>query len=159
MGFEVRAGRGAAHIRLGRYVAIHSALAAYHCAVADMQVPGDSNLAAKNGIIPDFCAAGNADLRNEQRSFADFDIVRNLHEVVDFSPFADYRLVEARPVNASICPDFNIVADNNLADLRNFDVHAVYKFISIPVGANHGAGLQAGIFTYFAIVHNYGIWH
>src|SRR5947208_2024883 len=101
-----------------------------------------SYLSADNAVIFDNGAARDACLRGDDHTFADLNVVCDLHEVVDLSAFADARLAECSAVNAGICADLNIVLDNNGADLRKFNVRVGIANVSESVRADHYAGVK-----------------
>ena len=53
---------------------------------------------------------------------ADDDVVRDLHEVVDLSSFADDRIGQGSSVDRGVGSDLNIITNHDAADLRHFHV-------------------------------------
>ena len=78
-----------------------------------------------------------------QGAFADFDVVRDLHEVVDLGAFANDRWAQRTAVNRHVRADFHVVADDDVADLRHLAVNAAVLHITETVRANHRAGMNA----------------
>ena len=58
--------------------------------VADGDVAGAAGLAGKDDVVTRFGAAGNACLGDEEAVFADFDVMAEMDEVVDFRPPPDF---------------------------------------------------------------------
>ena len=71
------------------------------------------------------------------------DVVGDLHEVVDFGAFADDGGAKRAAVNRHVGADFNVVVNDNLADLRNFSVDAAVRDVAKAVGANDRARVDA----------------
>ena len=78
-----------------------------------------ADLPAKNNAVADFTAAGYADLAGHQAALADYHVMGNLNEVIDFRACADSRLAEFCPVNAAICAYLDIILDNDDAVVRD----------------------------------------
>ena len=51
---------------------------------------------------------------------ADFDIVRDLHEIIDLRAAADFGRAKGAPVNSSVRADLNVITDFNPPDLPYF---------------------------------------
>jgi len=66
--------------------------------------------------------AGNPTLRHNHAMTADDDVVRDLHEVVDLSFFADDRIGQGSSVDGGVGSDLNIITNHDTADLRHFHV-------------------------------------
>ena len=111
--------------------------------IADFQVSGDADLSGEHDIISQLRAAGDADLRDQQAAFADFHVVRDLHEVINLRAFADDRRAERAAVNRHVRADFHVVADDDVADLRHFAVNAAVLHVTKTVRTNHRAGVNA----------------
>src|SRR5258706_2103927 len=81
--------------------------------------------------------------------FADFDVVRDLHEVVNLRALADDGRAERAAVNRHIRADLHVVADDEVADLWNFAVDAAVGNITNPVRADHRPGVDANALADF----------
>src|SRR5262249_31151218 len=84
--------------RSGLDVARHAGLAARDRALADPNVTVDADLPGQRDLVFDHGAAGDSDLRREQRARPDADAVRDLHEVVDLGARLDPRLADRRTI-------------------------------------------------------------
>ena len=76
-------------------------------------------------------------------TFADFDVVRDLDEVVNLRALADDRRAERAAVNRHVRADFHVVADDDVADLRHLAVNAAVQHVTESVRADHRAGMDA----------------
>ena len=65
---------------------------------------------------------------------SDFDIVRNMNEVIKFYTFTENRRTQGCPVNGRIGTYLDIIFDDYIADLRNFFM-VVTKCKSKPIAA------------------------
>ena len=94
------------------------------CAVATTplpmrQVARDAHLPRQHHVVVDRRAAGDADLRGEQRPAADRHAVRDLHEVVDLGARADARLADRGPIDRRVRADLHVVFDDDVGVLRD----------------------------------------
>src|SRR5262249_35154654 len=111
-------------------------------AVPDRYVVHDARLAGQDHVVADAGAAGDARLRGDDRAFADHDVVRDLHEIIDFGAAADNGLSQRRAIDRSIGADLNVVADLDDADLRNLHARRSLSGIAEAVGADNDACVQ-----------------
>ena len=82
-------------------------------------------LVFKNGDeIADIGRARYTHLRHDHAMSADRDVVSDLHEIIDLGAFADDRVAVGAAINRRVRADFNVVLDDDPADLRNFQVTA-----------------------------------
>ena len=73
---------------------------------------------------------------------ADRDIMRNLDEIVDFTAFADPRRSDRGAVHRDAGPEFNVVFDDDISDLRDFFLSVCGMHVSETVCADHGPGMN-----------------
>src|SRR5215470_11316248 len=73
---------------------------------------------------------------------ADDDVVRDLHEVVDFCSPSDDRLAECRSIDRGIGADFHVIFDHDYAGLRNLDALIASAGIAEAITADHRAGVK-----------------
>lgn len=109
--------------------------------IADGQVIGETGLTADHHVAADGCAAGDSDLRNDDAVLAHCDIVCNLDEIVDFSPLLDQGPAERRAVDRHIGSQFNVVFDDDDAELRDLMMEAMMLHVSESVGSDHGSAM------------------
>ena len=94
-------------------------------ALSDADVAGDAGLTRHHDVVLDDGAAGDADLRGEQRAAADRHAVRDVHEVVDLRSRADARLADRRTIDGRVRANLHVVLDDDAGMLRNLQVRAV----------------------------------
>ena len=85
----------------------------------------------------------------------DVDVVSNLAKVVNFDAFADESRAHGCTINGTIGPDFNVVFNDNVSNLRNFAVDTIFvRGKTKAVRANYGTGMNDAIGTYMTIFVN-----
>src|SRR5262245_59409009 len=100
----------------------------------------DASLAADDGIVVEACmlanpdltanqamrsdarTAGDAGLRGNHCVFANLHVVGDLDEVVQLHAASNHGTLERAAVNASICPDFDVIFDDDRPNLGEFHV-------------------------------------
>src|SRR5438876_9105107 len=89
---------------------------------------------------------------------ADFHIMTNLNQVIDFSPLADHRFPQGRPVNRRPGSNFDIIFDPDYTDLRNLMVLTIVHRETVPVRTNDSSGVDnAAAADPRAVINDY-IW-
>src|SRR6266576_5786931 len=73
-------------------------------------------------------AAGNSDLRRHDRVFSDHDVVRNVHQIIDFYSLLNPGAPKPSPINRYIGPDLDVIVDLNNPNLRLLCVTALFRF-------------------------------
>src|SRR5947207_3978572 len=96
-----------------------------HRALSDADVAGHAGLTRHHDVVLDDGAAGDADLRGEQRAAADRYAVRDVHEVVDLRSRANPRLADRRTIDRRVRANLHIVLDDDAGMLRNLQMRAV----------------------------------
>jgi hypothetical protein len=66
-----------------------------------------------------------------------FDVVPNLHQVVDLGPLAYDRFAKRGAVDRRACSDLDIVLDPHDSNLRNFVVLALIQGEAVTIRADH----------------------
>lgn len=84
-------------------------------APADAKMAVDSALASDRDEVFDCRRSGDADLRGEKTLTSDFDVMGDLHEVIDFRAAADDGVTAAATVDRGVGPDLDIVSDDDPA--------------------------------------------
>ena len=126
-----------------RYVIHHPGPRGDDGLISDFQVSGNSHLPREHNIIPQLRAAGNAGLRDQQAALADFDVVRDLHEVINLRALADDGGAECAAVDRHARADFHVVADDDVANLRHLAVDAAVLHVAETIRADHRVGVNA----------------
>jgi hypothetical protein len=91
-------------------------------AVTNLDVVRESNLPAQNYKIAQFATTGNSNLGHNHVVPAKPRVVTDLHEIVDFGPFADDRIAKGTSINGRARANLYTVLDYHTADLRNLNV-------------------------------------
>lgn len=86
----------------------------------------ESDLAADNAVIFDYCAAGDPRLRGDDASLADLYVVPDLNKIVDLRTRADPRFAKRSAINARVCADLDIVFDYDCSDLGKLNILPSY---------------------------------
>jgi hypothetical protein len=102
----------------------------------------DPNSAAQHDSLADSGTSSYADLRRNNRILPDNDIVRDLHQVVDFATFADDGSPQCGSVDGRVSPDLDIVLYFNDAHLRYFKPLIPLPRIAKTVAADNHPGMQ-----------------
>ena len=89
---------------------------------ANAQVRGETRLAARCDRIAKLSRPGNAGLRDDSAIAPDRDILRDLDQIVDPGAFADDRVPYRAAIDRRIGAYFDIVLNDDPADLRHFKV-------------------------------------
>ena len=89
------------------------------CPVADRHMTVDAGRPANHDPISNGGAARDSDLGDDDAMSANADIVGNLHQIVDLGALADDRVVERPSVDCGVRADFNVILDDDPADLRD----------------------------------------
>src|SRR5580704_18132145 len=107
-----------------------------------MNVVGDSDLSRANDVVSGRHRSGQPDLGDEEVVPADFAVVSDHHQVVEFGPLPDHGLVDHGPVDRGVGFDFDVILNAHGAEVRNSLVPAVDRAVAETVGADYAAGVQ-----------------
>src|SRR5690606_11624582 len=83
-------------------------------------------LASNDRVVADLAASRTAGLRSDNRVLSDFNLVRNLHKVVEFSALQNDRRSHGRPVSYRIGAYFDVIFDLYVANLADLLVSAIF---------------------------------
>src|SRR5581483_9266723 len=111
-------------------------------ALADSDVIVDAHSGAKHHEIPEGHAAGNPSLRHKNAMATDFNIVSDLHQVVDLCSLPDNGVADRAAVDGGAGADFDIVLDNHPSDLRHLDMDRTPHDVAESVLADAAAGVN-----------------
>ena len=120
-------------------------------------MPCDAHLPAKHTPLADFRRAGHAHLCRHHRVLADVGVVGNLHEIVDFHAFSDVCAAHRGAVHAAVCPDFHVVFNHHVSNLRNLVVAVLRGREAEAVGTDDAAGVERHARPDAAVVVNDGV--
>jgi len=115
--------------------------------IGDLDMPDQANPTGQRTMPTDACTAGDTDTAGDGSMFTDHDVVRNLHQVVDFDPGLDHRIVERAAIDAGVGADFNIVADAHAPQLWHFLPALIDPGQTKTIATDHDSGVQQGTFT------------
>src|SRR5688572_29838400 len=104
---------------------------------------GDAGLRGDDAIIPELCAASESDLTHDEAMPPHGDVVRYMHEVIDFRSLTDDRVTERATIDRTVGPNLNIVVNYNPPHLEHLAMAVFVKCISITIRANDGAPVNA----------------
>src|SRR5208283_1890639 len=110
--------------------------------VADFQVAGQAGLAAQHEVVPHLRAPGNPRLRDDDAVLTDADVVPNLDEVIYFGAPPDHGRTQGAAVHRDAGAQLDVVADDDVADLGHFPVHAVVGDVPKAVGPDDTSGMN-----------------
>ena len=117
-------------------------LGPHHDLVADLGVVLDPGLAGHHDVVAGLAAPGDPHLPAEQVVAADLVVVADHDQIVDLGPFADPGGLEGRAVDRAVRADFHVVADLDLAGVRDLDVLAVDRVIFEAVATEDRPGVD-----------------
>ena len=108
-----------------------------HRSVVDLDMPDDPGLTANHHTGTDPHASGDSDLGHDDRMFPDYDVVRDLHQIIDLRSFLDPGSAKPGSIDRRVRADLNIIVDLHDADLRDFLVPARFHLEAETVGTDH----------------------
>ena len=81
--------------------------------ISNFDMTIDPNLGSKSDLVSKFGTASDARKRHDDAVFAYLNIMPNLDEVIDLSPFSDYSSTKSSPVDARVCTNLYVVLQDN----------------------------------------------
>lgn len=121
---------------------------------AEFEVARDAGLGGDDAIVGELCAAGKSNLAHDEAMVAYDHVMRDMDEVVDFGALADDCGAEGRAIDGGIGADLDVVANDDVADLKNFAVAAFVENVAVAVGADDGSGVDDDAVADLATVIN-----
>ena len=112
-------------------------------AVANLQMTGETDLSAENHVVAQFGAARDASLRHDDAMLTEGDVVGDLDQVIHLGALADNGRAERATVHGHICPQLDVVADDDVADLGHLAMDAVIQNVAEAIRADDRAGMDA----------------
>ena len=92
--------------------------------------------------IAERSAPCNTDLCGETAVLSDHNVVRDLDKIIQLRATFDERFRKRRPINRRIGTNFDIIFNNDSADLRNFVVSVADRREPEPVAPNNSAAVD-----------------
>src|ERR1700722_19507745 len=117
----------------------------------------DSRLRGDHAIISQARAAGKTHLAHDETMPANDDVVRDMHQVVDFSALSDDGGPEGSAINGRVRAYLHIVVDDHVANLQHLAVTAFVEHITIAVRADDGASVDGDAMADLALRINHDI--
>ncbi len=149
--------RRAEHMLIGRHVLGHTRLRADHRAVADMNVIHNANLTRDNDVIACAARPGDAHLADQQIVFANPTVVSDLHQVIDLRSGPNSCRLKRAAIHGRAGPDFDIIADLDMPELRDLGVLALMGPVAEAIGADHGVGVNNDAVAHERVVIEHGM--
>ena len=118
------------------------------------KMSGHTGLTAQDHVIRQGSAARNSHLGTQNAMTTNDDVMRDLHEIIDFGSFADTGSAKAGPIHRGIRANLHIVFELNVSHLRHLSVPTVHQLISEPVGTDDHARMQSHPVTQLALRRN-----
>src|ERR1700733_1472396 len=107
---------------------------------------GDDRVAAGHELAADLRRAAHHESRREEAVLAQIAVMRDVADVVQLRAGANVRRGQGRSINRAIAADLDAVADDDIAEMRDFarlarGIHRITK----PVAANAGVRMNLAI--------------
>ena len=118
----------------------------------------NADLRGDNAMVADSSRAGDSDLSDEKAMCAYLRAVADIDDVAEFAALTDNCIFNRAALNAAVCADFDIVFDNNHADLRDFIMFAIVGCVTVAVFADCGVGVYDYVVSQSAAVVYHGVW-
>src|SRR4030095_8467824 len=96
----------------------------------------ESNLTANNCIIFDYYASTDSGLRSNNDTFANVAIMAHVDHVIEFSSLPASCTTYACPIYTRLRTEFNIILDNDRADLWELVITHLITNIAEAVSTN-----------------------
>src|SRR5690606_27055028 len=108
---------------------------------------------ANHDIPTNLGGAGDPALRCDYRILTDFNIVRNLNQVVHFDTFSDNSRPHSCTVNDCVCADFDLILDHDISNLAHFHIATVLlRGEPETIAPDHGTGMNSDLRSDHAII-------
>lgn len=108
----------------------------------DAGLVAESDLAANDGAVADLDSARESGLSGDDDVSADFAVMADVDHVVDLRAIADFGDAEGGAIDAGVSSEFDVVAEDDAADLWEVLVVILFPHVSEAVGAQNYAGVQ-----------------
>src|SRR5690606_8477821 len=95
-------------------------------AIGNADMPHYAHLSANNGVPADFGAPRNPRLGSNHRMFANFDIVRNLNQIIQLYPLPYNGRSHRGAIDYRIRTDFYVILNDYIANLADLIVGTIF---------------------------------
>src|SRR5262249_58003253 len=92
--------------------------------ISELEMVGDSGLGCDDDVIPQLGAAAKADLAHNEAVAPDDDVVGDVNQIVYLCALGDDRVAEGAAIDGGIGADLDVIADDDIAELKHFAVAA-----------------------------------
>jgi len=120
----------------------NAGLPADDCVGCDLRLFADAGLPTDDGVVADSDAAGETGLRGDHDVTADGAVVRDVNQVIELDSIGYGSDTQGRAIDAAVRADFDIVADVDGADLREFFVMVSSERKAEAVRADDRSGVD-----------------
>ena len=110
---------------------------------SNVQMTANSGLPADHDKVFQSSGAGHADLPCNQAIPANFDVMRDMYEIINLRPRPNHRIRTGTAIDGRICANLHAIADEHPAELRNLLVSAGSGRIAEPVLTDPDPGVDA----------------
>ena len=131
------------HFHAGRNILNDNGGPADESAVTYLDVVFDRNRARDDHPVAQRDGTGQPAFAGHDTAAAELAVVGDLDEIIDLATIPDDRGAEFAPVHTCSRTDFNVVADNNMADLRDF--HQVLAVLAMAKAEAVGSDRDVGV--------------
>ncbi len=128
-----------------------SALSSDNCIGIEPRVFSNPDLPSQDRVRTDGRTPGNSRLGCDNSVFADFHVVRDLDEIIQFRAAPHNRGFQRTAVDAGVRSDFDIVFDDHAANLRELDVAVPILHKAESIGSDHSARVDDHIVSDFHV--------
>ena len=105
-------------------------------------MPRRAGLTTENDIVFQGRAPSDADLRAQDAVLTNHDVVANLNQIIDLRALSHHRATETSTIDGRICADFDVVLNQDRADLRHLGVTALNHFVAKSIRANDDPSVE-----------------
>src|SRR4051812_17578485 len=115
-------------------------------------MPRNHCIATEHAVFAYPCAAGDSSAPGYRRMRTDMAVVADLDLIVEFHAFFDDCIVQRSTVDGGVCANLDIIADDDAADLWNFEPASFIHRHAKTICANDYAGMQNHALSDFTLV-------
>src|SRR5699024_6536786 len=106
--------------------------------ITDFHMTINNTCTADQAITPNVQTACHNHTAGNCRSGTDMDVMCNLAKVINNDIIFNYGGIQCTTINTGASTDFNTVADNHTAGLRNFNPFTAFIRITESITTNNG---------------------
>jgi hypothetical protein len=126
--------------------------------IPDFEVASQADLPAQDNIVAELGAAGDASLRNDEAMFAEYHVMADLDEIINFGSFANDSGPKRAAINCDVRADFDVVTELYIPYLRHFPVDAPIKHVAKTIRPYDGTRMDSDPAADFCVRINRHVW-